>query len=570
MFVWLYLIPAFYISSFATYTHSRVPQNSVLVERISTPSSHRALNMASGMVLERPDPPIFSLSSDVLQEILIFRVNNKPPVLRDVKSISQVCRHWREIVVDWPSLWGRVISLDELNQVRDDWRTEVLHREKTSALHIFGILEDIRMLDFVLSLMDTQWSRIRRLELDIIASLPAQADDRWRTILRPAPLLQSFVVDIHRAPYAAITSSQKPLFGGHAPQLNTFIPSAIDYNFQGSSGWTSTLRRLELTSMHPFTISQLLEALKCMQQLECLQLNPNGFRGNLNDIYQFTKSPHVRLPRLIYIHMDYGRFWSAISLLDHIYPAPGCALDISIRGVEIPTEERVGEFQQVVSRYTENYYGLGIATDLHLGMSSSYFSISDPDPGIRRMCISCRFPGFIVPDFLCFFTSNGFSNVKHLLLSTDSDCVDDNIIKFISCFPSLQRLNILPTTIKYIYDWYRTSGDSTTPFPLLHTLQISAETDVEDFESRVIFEFLVWRHDIGVPIGMLQLVGCRWDKFNLDFLEDIKGLRVVWTAHCRKDSYIYVCGSGKPEQLDFRRHACKGMVYRLERNYVRK
>ena len=125
----------------------------------------------------------FSLPRDVLEEIFIFRVNNKPPVLRDVKSISQLCRLWREIVVGWSSLWGRVISLDELNQVRDDWRTEVLRRTKTPALHIFGILEDMRTLYFVLSLMDTQWSRVRRLELDIIASLPVQADDRWRAIL---------------------------------------------------------------------------------------------------------------------------------------------------------------------------------------------------------------------------------------------------------------------------------------------------------------------------------------------------------------------------------------------------
>ena len=84
---------------------------------------------------KRPDPPVFSLPRDVLEEIFI-RVN-KPSVLCDVKSISQVCRHWREIVVGWSSLWGRAISVDQLNQVRDDWRTEVLHRTKTSALHIF-------------------------------------------------------------------------------------------------------------------------------------------------------------------------------------------------------------------------------------------------------------------------------------------------------------------------------------------------------------------------------------------------------------------------------------------------
>ena len=504
--------------------------------------------MAPEIVLERPDPPVFSLPEEILEEIFTFRANSKPPVLRDVRSISQVCRHWREIVVDCPSLWGRVISLDELNQVGDDWRTEVLRRAKTSALHIFGILEDMRTLDFVLSLMDTQWSRIRRLELDIIASLAAHADDRWRAILRPAPLLQFFVLDIQAVPYAVLTSPGTPLFGGHAPQLNTFIPSAIDYNLRGS--WTSTLRQLELTSKHPFTIPQLLETLKRMQQLEYLQLNPNGFQGNLDDVDQLMRSPHVHLRHLKYFQIEFARFWTAIPLLDHIYPAPGCALNFSILVLETPTEERFGELQRVVSRYTENYYGLGIATNFHYRMSSSYFSITDPKPRIHPMSIECSFSGSFVADFLPFFTSDGFSTVEHLLLFDNSDSADNNIAKFISCFPSLKTLHILPTTIQRIYDWYLTNGDSTTPFPLLHTLQISAKPSDEDLELRVIPDFLVWRHAIGAPITALELEDWGWDTFDLDVLDDLKGLKVVWTVpHGRKSSCV--CSNGKPKQLDF-------------------
>ena len=265
-----------------------------------------------------------------------------------------------------------------------------------------------------------------------------------------------------------------------------------------------------------------------MQQLECLPLNPNGFKGNLNNVDLLTTLPpsYIRLPHLKYIQMEYARFWTAISLLEHIYPAPGCALNFSIRGVEMPTEERVGEIQQVASRYTEIYYGLGIATTfLHLRMNSNGFSITDPDPvpRIRLMSISWAFPRFIVADFLCVLTSAGFSDVNHLLLLTNSNCANDNIAKFISCFPSLRTLNILPTTIRHIYDWHCTHGDSATPFPLLHTLHISAETIFEDFELRVIFDFSVWRHVIGAPIGVLELVECRWDKFNMGFWRVSKG-----------------------------------------------
>jgi len=505
--------------------------------------------MAPGIILERPDPPVFSLPREILEEIFTFRVNNKPPVLCDVRSISQVCQNWREIVVGWPSLWGKVISLDELNQVRDDWRTEVLRRAKTSALHIFGVLEDMRTLDFVLSLMDTQWSRIRRLELDIIASLPVHADDRWQAILRPAPLLQSFVLDIQTGTHPALTSPRKPLFGGHAPQLNTFVPSAIDYSLRGS--WTSTLRQLELTSKHPFTIPQFLEALKCMQQLEYLLLNPNGFQGNL-DIDQLMRSPHVRLPHLKYFQIEFVRFWTAISLLDHIYPAPGCALNLSTLDLEIPTEERFGELQRVVSRYTENYYGLGIATNFHLEMSACRFSITDPRPPIHPMSIEWTFAGAFVAD-LSLFTSDGFSNVEHLLLFDNSDSADDNIAKFISCFPSLKTLHTLPTTIQCIYDWYLTKGDSATPFPFLHTLQISAGFYAEDFELKFIYDFLLWRQVIGAPIAVLELEDCAWDMFDPDLLEGLKGLKVMWTTP-RGIKRSYVCGNGKPKQLDFHRY----------------
>jgi hypothetical protein len=395
--------------------------------------------MAPGIVLERPDPPVFSLPRDVLEEILIFRVNNKPPVLRDIKSMSQVCRHWREIIVDWPSLWGRAISVDELNQVRDDWRTEVVRRTKTSALHIFGNLEDLPTFDFVLSLMESQWSRIRRLELDIVDSLPSQGDYRWRALLRPAPLLQSFVLDIRRSPHAARTSSRNPLFGGHAPQLDTFVPSAIHYNLQGS--WTSTLRRLELSFTHPFTIPQLLEALKRMQQLEHLELNPNGFQGNPNNVDQFTTLPHVCLPHLEYIQMEYARFWTPISLLDHIHPASACALNFSIVDLKIPTEERFGELQRLVSRYTENHYGRGIATNFHLERSSSHFSITDPASRKRPMSIEWAFPESFVANSPSLFPSHGFSNVKNGFFFDNSDYADDiDIANYISCYPFLKTL----------------------------------------------------------------------------------------------------------------------------------
>ena len=150
---------------------------------------------------------------------------------------------------------------------------------------------------------------------------------------------------------------------------------------------------------------------------------------NLNDVDQLmTLAPYIRFPHLKYIQIEYARVWTAISLLDHIYPAPGCALNFSIRGDEIPTEERVGEIQRVTSRYTEIYYGLGIATTFHLRMSSNGFSITDPDlvPRIRLMSISCASPRFIVADFLCVLTGAGFSNVNYLLLLTNSNCADDN------------------------------------------------------------------------------------------------------------------------------------------------
>jgi hypothetical protein len=46
---------------------------------------------------------------------------------------------------------------------------------------------------------------------------------------------------------------------------------------------------------------------------------------------------------------------------------------------------------------------------------------------------------------------------------------------------------------------------------------------------RVISNFLVWRHIIGAPIGVLEPVDCTWDKFNLGFSEDVKGLKVLHT-----------------------------------------
>ncbi|KDR80339.1 hypothetical protein GALMADRAFT_153974, partial [Galerina marginata CBS 339.88] len=54
--------------------------------------------------------------------------NTRYSPLNTVRLTSQVCSHWREIILGSPIIWASTIELQILRQKSDNWRKEVMRR----------------------------------------------------------------------------------------------------------------------------------------------------------------------------------------------------------------------------------------------------------------------------------------------------------------------------------------------------------------------------------------------------------------------------------------------------------
>ncbi|KDR84473.1 hypothetical protein GALMADRAFT_237349 [Galerina marginata CBS 339.88] len=52
--------------------------------------------------------------------------------LKDTRRTSQVCHRWRQILLEYPLVWGRLIDLNALCKVtvKEEWGNEVLRRSQ--------------------------------------------------------------------------------------------------------------------------------------------------------------------------------------------------------------------------------------------------------------------------------------------------------------------------------------------------------------------------------------------------------------------------------------------------------
>src|SRR5437016_1653867 len=90
------------------------------------------------------ESPIYKVPDDLL--LRIFSINasrNEHPWVESysrpvtiTRLSSQVCKHWRHFILGSPSLWGRLIDLDDLILGTNEWRNEVLSRTQQALLHV--------------------------------------------------------------------------------------------------------------------------------------------------------------------------------------------------------------------------------------------------------------------------------------------------------------------------------------------------------------------------------------------------------------------------------------------------
>ncbi|KDR79568.1 hypothetical protein GALMADRAFT_243667 [Galerina marginata CBS 339.88] len=508
--------------------------------------------------------PIYNLNRDLLWVIFTMNADifSNMSALPDTRHASQVCQIWREIILDGPSLWGRLIALDHLGQEKDDWRNEVMRRAQNSLLWVHGDVTGNRddprpSWTFFISLLANHWNRIQRLVVDVA---PVDVNDpRWQAMLQPAPHLETFKVRFLKFRredgllFSAI-SGDRSLFANHAPSLREIDATKISFALRAP--WTSNLRTISLSS--PFTLPLIFGALKEMPLLE--HLNFDSLEPVMGESLSF---PRVNLPRLIELKVE-GYLHICNTILDHITPGPGCSLSLRAtdRSDTTLTDEVLTDTGKPLSQYLTNFYQVHSPKRISLQYVYRDFRFSDNTyPSgqgypffivfIQLTSKATARPGF--PRFLKAFISDYFAAVQildfHVLnipLLLRPAC-----LSILAAFPSVEAMNTEEYCLKFLVE---TAAEVFIPhlLPALHTVklpQISMPLSESDAAMPLI-NFLNFRKDAGFPIKVLDISKMEVQPlghFGPILDQDMAGMIVLFKRG--KEVKEVVCGSNRVTRL---------------------
>jgi len=238
-----------------------------------------------------------------------------------IRSVSQVCRFWRETALGCSSLW--VYGLD-MNTAGANWVNTAIQRTKSASLVVQAIIRNPEGS----ILNDEKWFnvlihfyRFRVLHLFFIH--PSFNISDLRPILsQPTPVLESFLFCRAPAPRAGDHPNSNTvsvdIFGGNAPSLKSL------YLFGGLTPTRIPFRLSNLAIISPARLrhSKLLDILEHQPTLEMLQLS---FSVALSS----RPSRTMHLPSLQTLWLsDQPRVCAVI--LDHLTTPPSCVIRVTI------------------------------------------------------------------------------------------------------------------------------------------------------------------------------------------------------------------------------------------------
>ena len=311
-----------------------------------------------------PESPISRLHHDILWEIFSFNPYSETiPLditLDYIRYTSQVCRNWRTILLDSPSIWGNCINLDLLDQISDSWRNLVLERTGKSQLSVTGgeagTLHPRHVVwKFLAILLNEHCSRIQHLDLCIAFKDPSDCSGIWKVLTRPTETLKTLSIE-GNGPW------QKPhdfqLFSGHAPSLvKVSLPFPLAPSFLAPSVFTKNMRYLQLTEPLELKDSDLLAACMQMPFLEVLVLKLWKF-----DI-SHPSNAIISLPCLNLFIIESPNIDIYSAFLRYISPSAGCALRVWHPGSNsssvLSTEGNIKDLEcmrDVIARYAVSFF----------------------------------------------------------------------------------------------------------------------------------------------------------------------------------------------------------------------
>jgi len=528
--------------------------------------------------------PIARLYEDIL--LKIFLENTAKTYswkrLTTARHTSQVCQRWRTMMIHSPSIWGKLIDLDDLGYSTDDWFREVISRAGQALLWIAGPIKTWNQRtapDSILTFVSQNWENVQRFDVSDFHRYPPSEEDKndsdrrqyWTTLLaRRAPNLEEFVFHFAASHHDILSDEPwspepwllpSPLFDAHAPVLTTFEAyrfSDTQYNSTFTMdmplSWFSRLRSFRLKQS--VDLPQLLTILNMVPFLEDLEIHgtASSFTGHL----EHNTISMVALSRLESIRLESWTLFDIAPFLNRISPSAGCCLSLlhpDLSSIDNLDSDKMTHLEEVIMQYVEDYFANHPATQLYVSNDGTYLKLQDRSHSRTRLLLHIwifisKVDTSIVQNLL---TAPFFFSVRELDLQNFQDI---HLYSF-SAFSSV-------TTLVMELDSFSSlqRGEQHNMFPQLRIVKVGEKNDFIQATLRSIYRepiymFLKQRRDIGRPLTVLDLSALSPAALlcDLDNIEEFTGLVVRWLSFNRTDGVRikeYKCGTGRQEELCFR------------------
>ncbi|KAG1792691.1 uncharacterized protein HD556DRAFT_1293420 [Suillus plorans] len=454
--------------------------------------------------------------------------------------ITHVCRHWRQVALECPTLWA------SLNCVSADCLDMMLERSKKIALVVIyrspgslrkcfqQILSQLPRIKF-LQLCSYPWD-VNRI-LDCLSS-------------QPAPLLQSFKFSVAgKSNYRVMGSISDAVFQGRAPLLRSV--ELMECTFSWTSCIFSGLRTLDVrrigSASYP-TLSQLLSTLRRMPELEQLTL---GLSSRISEDTEL--SDRVPLTQLKSIALDACTLRNAVSLFSclafpvdvkialNLAPIGSCLSDLFSAMHKDP--DGSGPIIRSM-RASLSYHTFGV----QFGTSTAFKSKYSWDPhnddillSIQFKCSSSTRKPPIIFD-MCQMVPH--CQIQSLFV-TSSLVLRENFWRVGSTdLPELENIQLSGTcNMRSLIAVLQSGGtqSSDMAYPSLHALEFE-NIDFGCGEAEELQDIAIMRAGHGVGIHELRLVKCRnLVDDRVQFLKEVV-TDVDWDGH--EEGLVGGSGSG--------------------------
>ncbi len=264
------------------------------------------------------------LNDDVLLHIFDLNTDmfNDKDTLRTARITSQVCRHWRNMMLGTPSLWAKLVDMDEISLIwNGNWRKELIRRSGDAPLWIRSENTSPNngprgaygknMQKFFEEVITKNWHRIEKLVLSHKSAFKLTRS----MICSPAPLLKHIEAAVPPFP-----DLSEPLFANQAPMLcNIYLGNnAVDHR----APWLYHLHSIRLDNSYDLPNSlAILSATRHLQELRFTNIASGSVDAAL---------PSVSLMHLQSLTYSGNGPNMWIALRDHITIPANCALSISL------------------------------------------------------------------------------------------------------------------------------------------------------------------------------------------------------------------------------------------------